>query len=218
MNTDSGSNLISNLKSHTGNIFRKSVRILLKDRIDRFLIFLINLCAQVQGNPIFLQKDHYFSHLCLLTYLRSDLPGFFLTDPLYLCKPLRLFFYDTECVISKLPHDPGSQCSTDSPDGARTQITFYSICILRHLLCKRTDLKLFAIYRMMDIYSGCFNRCPLCDRRETSHAGQLFLFFCTFQYHNCISVIFISKNNMIYVSCDSFTHVLFSTPPASLSL
>ena len=171
MNADSGGNLISNLKSHTGNIFRKSVRILLQDRIDRFLIFLVNLCTQIQGNAVFLQKDHSLAHIRLLTYLCCDLPGFFLADSFYLSKPFRLFFYDPKSIIPESPHNPGSQCSTNSFNSTGTQIAFYSISILRHLLCKGTDLKLFSIHRMMSIYSGCFNRCPLCDRRETSHAG-----------------------------------------------
>ena len=177
------------------------------DRIDRFLIFLINLCAQVQGNPIFLQKDHYFSHLCLLTYLRSDLPGFFLTDPLYLCQSFRFFLDNTQAVISKSFHDPACQRFTDSFNGTTSQITAdaFRICRLNDLVL--LHLKLFAIIGIIFHLSGNPQHCPLHITLKNTGNDQ-FLFFIVCRQHT-IAVALVAVDHMVYKNLQCFQIVPF---------
>ena len=62
-----------------------------------------------------------------------------------------------------------------------------------------------SIYRVVDIISQSLNRCSLGYVRKSSHTSKLFL-PCLFQNHYRITVLVISENNMVYVSCYCFAH------------
>ena len=180
MDSDPGCDLIRNLKSDSGNILSQFIWVFLKNCIEGFSVFLINFRSQIQGNPIFLQKDHRFAHLCFLRDLSGNLPCLFFTDPFNLCQTFRFFLHDPDRICPELAHDPGCQSCSDPFDRAGTQIAFHGLCVLRHFFHKRRNLKLFAVHRMMRIDSRSLDRCSLRDRGKTSHASQLLLFFCLF--------------------------------------
>ena len=208
MNTYAPCNFIRDFKTHATDVICKAVRIFLKNTVNRISVFLIDFCPQIQGDPIFLQKHHCFSHICLFFHLSSDLAGLFFTDSLDLSQTLGLFFHDPKSICPKPADDPGSQSRSDPLNSPGAKVALHCHGILRHFFCKRGDLKLFSINMMIDKISGSLNGGSLTDYRKSSHTGQfLIVAFCSFQNKNRISVVFISEYNMVNISCYAFTHL-----------
>ena len=92
------SDLIRNLKADATDIVCKPVWIFLEYTVYSLTVFLIDLCTKIQGNPIFLQKHHCFSHVRFLRDLSCDLPGFLLADPFDFCQTLRFFLHDPQRI------------------------------------------------------------------------------------------------------------------------
>ena len=208
MYSDSGCDLICNLKTHSADILSQTIRILLKNTVYSLSVLLINLCPQIQRNPVFLQKDHGTAHICLLSHLFCDLHCFFLADPFNLCQTFRFFLHDPYGIISETSYNPCSKCRTDSLNSTGAQITLHRKSIFRHFLRVRRNLKLSAINRVCCIISHCFYGRPLGKSRKISHAGQFRIILRSLHHHDGISIIFISKDHMIYISCNCFTHLI----------
>ena len=175
MNPNTGCNGICYFEAYTGNIISKTIWIFLKDSKHGLAIFLIDLGSKIQGNPIFLQEHHRFSHIRLLGNLSSDFPGLLFTDPLHLCQSFRLFFHDSQGVLAEIPDDSRSQCNSHSLNRSGTKITLHCLGILRCFLRIGMDHKLPAVHMMLGKLSLCFNGYPLGNIRKGSHAGDFFL-------------------------------------------
>ena len=109
-----------------------------------------------------------FSSICAAISL-----AFFLTDPLDLRQPFRLFFHDPQRIRSEPPHNASRKSRSDPFYGAGAKIPFHRQSVLRHLLGKFGDLELFSVYRMAGVVSLSFYGRSLCDNRKGSHAGKL---------------------------------------------
>ncbi len=197
MNTHFMGDLIRDLKSHTGHIFRQFVRILLNDPIHIQLIGLINLHSQCQGNSVILQKNHGLTEFSFFLRLLCDLLRFPFTDAFNLYKTLRLFFNDTEGIFLKSAHNTGCNCRPDTFDRPGAQIPLNGSCILRGLNCISIYFKLRTVRRMHRIFSGCLHAFSFADDLKHAHTGDLILILGK-QIQNRITILFISIYNMLY--------------------
>ena len=84
---------------------------------------------------------------------------------------------------------------------SRAKISFYCNCILRSNYFKRTDLKLFSIYCMVNIFAFSLYAFTLIKLIKNTCTG--YLVFLHHQIDNSISVLLIFKNNMFYKTFDT---------------
>src|SRR5699024_10017048 len=166
--------LVRRPETYSADILCDAVGILLMDIVHGIAVLLINLRAQIQRDPIFLQKHHRPAHVGLFLYLHRDLPGLFFTDPFDLRNALRFFFRDSERIFSKTADDPRRQRRADAFYRSGTQISFHGEGVFRHFLSERFNLELPAVDRMRGISALSLYGRALADHRKSPHAGQLF--------------------------------------------
>ena len=100
--------LVRDLKSHSLDIVRQLIRILLDHGVHSRTVMLVDLHRKVHGDPILLKEHQGLTHISFFLHLAADLHRHALADTLDLSETFRLLLHDPEGVRLELLYDPFS--------------------------------------------------------------------------------------------------------------
>ena len=193
-------NLISNLKTNSGNVLCQFIRVGAKHLIHLLTILAVNLYGKIHTDPIILQKDHCLTHLPLLVKLIGRLNCQLYADSLDLSQPFRFLLKDPKGIFFKFPDNACRQSRSDSLNRTGSQIFFNCHGIFRLFFLIRNHLDLFSIFFVKNSLTPHHQILSLRHIGKASHTAYLIIPFRMRQMQHSISIFFISKHDVFHVS------------------